>query len=446
MATRRRGSHMSAQQKIAAGRKEVFEKAPYIHHGTLMLVPIERPGLPEKWAITDRMGFMYDPDYLASLSVEEVGAMLAKCVTHCFRQHGPRGERMHAKSDDEQRRWGGSTSMTVNFDLKEAGFKLPDEAILPDDRSFPRYLLPEEYTRMWEEEDQNDDGGDDGKGPRKPGDKNGQKEGTGWNTRQGSGGGNPIEDEPDVDDDELGRDPSEVEEGSQRMAEEIKKEAQKGRGHVPAGFERWADSVLAPPKVPWRAQLARAARNAVKRWKQGKVDYRFNGIGRKQAALGFGPGKPILPRLQEPVPKVDIAGDTSGSMGQRELEHVVEESGGVLKAVGADCRFFSCDATVHTVKQCRTAAEIGAALKGGGGTSFVPVFDLIKELPEKPDVLVFITDGCGDAPATPPPYEVIWVLVGPYKQRPFPQGGDWADENGRISWGTFIEVDDIDAD
>lgn len=436
---RRKGSHMSASQKIAAGRKEVFEKAPYIHHGTLMLVPIESPGLPSKWAITDHMGLMYDPDYLASLSVEECGALLAKAVTHCFRMHGPRGERMHAKSDDERRRWGGSTSMCVNHDLREAGFKLPSDALMPGDRSFPQHLLPEEYLRMWEEEDDQNkgDGGD------KPGDGGeAPKSGNGWNTQQGSGGGNPVPGEPSPDDDEQGRSPDEIDAGAQQMAENIKKEAQKGRGFVPAGFERWADDVLAPPKIPWRQQLARAARNAVQRWKQGKVDYRYNGISRKQAAVGFGALRPILPRLQEPVPKVDIAGDTSGSMGERELTHIVEESDGVLKAIGADCRFFACDAEVHTVKQCRSAADIAAALKGGGGTSFVPVFTKIAELKDKPDVLVFITDGCGGAPAEKPPYEVIWVLVGPYRQVPYCRGG--GGDDGRINWGQVIEIEDID--
>ena len=50
-------------------------------------------------------------------------------------------------------------------------------------------------------------------------------------------------------------------------------------------------------------------------------------------------------------------------------------------------------------------------LKGGGGTSFVPVFDLLEEDFEKPAVVLYLTDGYGDAPKKEPNYPVIWGII-----------------------------------
>jgi predicted metal-dependent peptidase len=57
-----------------------------------------------------------------------------------------------------------------------------------------------------------------------------------------------------------------------------------------------------------------------------------------------------------------------------------------------------------------------------------------------PDVLVFLTDGCGQAPATQPKKvpHVIWVLCGEHKQVPFVyEEGD----HSEVSWGKIIEID-----
>ena len=45
------------------------------------------------------------------------------------------------------------------------------------------------------------------------------------------------------------------------------------------------------------------------------------------------------------------------------------------------------------------------------GTSFIPVFDYVRSHGMRPDVLVYVTDGYGDAPQKAPPYPVLWVLT-----------------------------------
>ena len=42
----------------------------------------------------------------------------------------------------------------------------------------------------------------------------------------------------------------------------------------------------------------------------------------------------------------------------------------------------------------------------------MPVFDYVaKEMQEKPDLLIYFTDGFGSAPPKAPPYPVMWVLT-----------------------------------
>ena len=50
-------------------------------------------------------------------------------------------------------------------------------------------------------------------------------------------------------------------------------------------------------------------------------------------------------------------------------------------------------------------------IKGGGGTDFRPVFEYVRKKSLNPDLLLFFTDGYGDAPDNPPPYPVMWVLA-----------------------------------
>jgi predicted metal-dependent peptidase len=126
---------------------------------------------------------------------------------------------------------------------------------------------------------------------------------------------------------------------------------------------------------------------------------------------------------------VAIAVDTSGSMGAAELTAALREANGVLSAIGADITYLACDADVHELIKVRDVKEMAKRLTGGGGTDFRPVFEALEKVRPIPEVLIFITDGCGPAPPAPPPRtRVIWLLVGPYQQAP-------------CSWGTQISID-----
>ena len=50
------------------------------------------------------------------------------------------------------------------------------------------------------------------------------------------------------------------------------------------------------------------------------------------------------------------------------------------------------------------------SFKGGGGTSFKPVFEYVATKCEQPDLLIYFTDGYGDVPEKPA-YPVMWVIT-----------------------------------
>jgi predicted metal-dependent peptidase len=127
-----------------------------------------------------------------------------------------------------------------------------------------------------------------------------------------------------------------------------------------------------------------------------------------------------------------VAIDTSGST-QWFLPQFVTELMGLLQSFGSyEVTVIQCDAEVHSVETYtpdrpppETLSGEPMELLGGGGTSFVPVFQHVGK-GERPDALVYLTDGYGDAPDKAPPYPVLWALT--------PEG------EAPASWGQVVSL------
>lgn len=104
-----------------------------------------------------------------------------------------------------------------------------------------------------------------------------------------------------------------------------------------------------------------------------------------------------------------VAVDTSGSIGQPQLDAFFDEIHGIFRS-GAKVRVVVCDAAVHEDfdYKGRQPIQIG----GGGGTSFEPVFRWMHAQRRlRFDACIYLTDGHGPAPATQPPCRVLWVVT-----------------------------------
>lgn len=121
-----------------------------------------------------------------------------------------------------------------------------------------------------------------------------------------------------------------------------------------------------------------------------------------------------------------LAIDTSGSCYGDVMEQFLAETKELFRSLSRfDFKKFvvlQCDAqiqqvdTYKNVRNFPTAADFdkGTRMMGWGGTSFIPVFDYIKELEDnndKVDCLIYLTDGYGDYPnEAPRNFKTYFVL------------------------------------
>jgi predicted metal-dependent peptidase len=431
----------AARTQLAVARLAATDpekgKAPYLSAAVFALVPRETPGLGTM-AVTARGVLMWDPAAVDRWTDEEVQAVLIHEAMHVLRDH-------HVRARDQ----GADPTLAnlcqdaeINDDLKQ--FQLPKGCIYPSSFGLPDGKTWEEYYALLrqqvkqcpqcgasKDEDEDEDGGGGHKcghhGPRSP------TAGAGW---CGSAGARAVPQEPADGDKAEGRSESDLASVRREVAEATQKHAAtKGRGSVPSGFLRWAEEMLKLPKVPWQQKLARSCRSAIA-WRAGATDYSYSRPSRRQGAIGYGAGRAVLPVLRSPVPQVAVALDTSGSMGKEEVLRALSEARGILISTGAEVLWIACDAAVHAIKRVRDWRALAKEVKGGGGTDFRPVFDALERERNRPDVLVFFTDGQGPAPAAPPAnMKVIWVLLGRHRTKPYADGR-------QVTFGEFIEIDE----
>ena len=94
-----------------------------------------------------------------------------------------------------------------------------------------------------------------------------------------------------------------------------------------------------------------------------------------------------------------------------------------------------CDAKLHRTDYAEEASDLNSirakGAPGGGGTSFIPVFDEIARLGLEPEALVYLTDGMGTFPRTEPKYHVIWGNVYPAAKYPWGDVVDIPKQTGK---------------
>lgn len=465
----------------------LLQKAPYFRSIVLGLVVREAPGLGTI-GVTDNGFLLVDYAFIAKLgggdkavAVQEMAGLWAHETLHRLNRHGAR------RGTRNPRTWNTANDMAINTTVREMGLRLPPDGKWPADFGFAEGLPAETYYELLQQMAAQQQAGQQsgkgqpqqqgqpqsGKGPKKKGQNGGQQqqgqdpggqddsqEGSGQGDSQdpgdqdGQGGGGqgqgehehgdrpnsgggwcgscagrPVPNEPDAGDPDARTD-AEMERGVREVASAIRDFAAKNRGKLPGELARWADTALEPPKVPWRQKLGTVCRRAVA-WSLGAIQHRYDAPSRRQAGIGYGGGRPVLPRLRRPVPRVVVAVDTSGSMSTNELSVAMSEVDGVLKAVGAEVDFISIDADIHSELKVHDVKSAIAALKGGGGTDFRPLFERIEQMRPRPDVCVFATDGYGPAPAVPPAgLQVVWLLIG-------------KNPNVPASWGESIVIEDL---
>lgn len=185
--------------------------------------------------------------------------------------------------------------------------------------------------------------------------------------------------------------------------------AAKGQGHVPAGLKRFCDELI-NPKLPWWEILRSFLRE------QCNDDYCWTTPNPYYDDCEF-----ILPAMEsERMGTVIMAKDTSGSIDKRLLATFIAEEQNCLDDMRPDKIVdICCDSAIHRVKEYTQGDKVDGDAPGGGGTSFVPIFDYIEEHDIRPKCLVIFTDLDGAFPKREPDYPVLWVRYNTNKKAPF---------------------------
>jgi predicted metal-dependent peptidase len=356
---------------LAAARLRAADQVPYLATALFALTPVVTPhmgtfGVDRHWRL------YADPVTADRWTVEEMAAVLVHEVNHLLRDHAGRAGAMGV-DERTHGRFNVAADMEINDDLSD--LPLPAGACLPLQFGAESGQLVEAYF-VWLEATQ--------LGPEL------------WECGSGAHGQTRPWDLPVAATTAVGD--AEGELIRQHVAVEIRAYAN-GRGTVPGGLARWASAFL-EPRVDWRRALGSAIRSGVVD-ASGAVDFTYRRPNRRTGSMR---GRRVVqPALRQPIPRVAVVVDTSGSMSALQLEQALAEIRGVLRGVsvtGEHLAVLSCDAAVRATQRVFSASAV--ALVGGGGTDMGAGLIAAAALRPVPDVVIVLTDGLTPWPSTAP--------------------------------------------
>lgn len=320
---------------------------------------------------TDGRRLFYDPGFVEKLNNNEIKGVIVHEILHCCYNHF---ERIGIR---DRRIWNIACDFAINPIVIESGYQLPEGA-----------LIDEKYTGKTAEWIYNDL---IEKGERMP---NFQSI------------GDVIPPPPGSED---------AQDGSEQLATDWERyvihaaqEAQKGNDKVPADLERFIGEIC-KPKINWKDALRRFVQM------QSKSDYTWKMPNTRYISQGM-----YLPSMQsESMPPMVVAVDTSGSVGPSELSAFSAEIQSIADEVKPErVVVIYCDARINAVEEYYPGDFIELKPKGGGGTSFVPVFEWISKQSDEFSCCVYLTDLYGNFPSS----EILPTIWAATSDQPVPFG------------------------
>jgi predicted metal-dependent peptidase len=165
-------------------------------------------------------------------------------------------------------------------------------------------------------------------------------------------------------------------------------------GNLPAGVQEMLTALfIQPPAVNWRAALRQFAQSA-------RSTRLRNTVRRPSKRYGTTPGVKINRRQ-----RVLVAIDTSGSVGAPEFQSFFNEIRHLWRA-GASVEVVECDTIIH--RRYRYDGVMPEQVTGRGGTDFSAPIELANR--ERPDLMIYLTDGFAGPMAIKPIIPVVWLI------------------------------------
>jgi predicted metal-dependent peptidase len=328
-------------------------------------------------------GQMYmNPDWCAPLTVRQLMFLLAHEAMHYMLSHALR------RGHRDPYAWNVAADKVINDTLIAAGVgDFIDGGVTLDGA---REMAAEALY------DENDDGG--GQGP--------------------GGIGNDVGDPTDEDGNPLDEATIHQLEAQAKIDAIQSAKAAKAVGKLPAEIERLVDQ-LVNVTTPWHEILERFMSAKV------KDGYTWQRPNRRFVGRGvYLPGVDYTPRMGPVV----IGADMSGSIQQPEIDMMNAHINRIMETCMPEAVYVVyCDHAVQCVDEYTPDDfPVRLSAKGGGGTSFKPVFDWIDNNDIEPECVVYLTDGYGDQNTFTTTHETVWLTTG----------------TTSFDWGTVIKFEE----
>lgn len=404
---------MNHDKRLEIAQMRVLFTVPFFAPGVCRLPIIWDDTIPT--ACTNGKHILWNPEWFDSLEDQELVTVLCEEVGHCLLGHlwrtplGANPTTWNIACDSAVRH------MMAEFGESVKSRKLADPFPFPD----PENSLPDpRFKNMSEEEiyailnrpqpNQKPKSGVSGKSggggappaSQQPGKQPGQ-----------TSGGKPTGSPTGQPDASAGRSqfaefevqtsqPSSAKDKNQWEGVLIQSAAAcKGRGDLPGSLQRFIQETLSP-QVPWW--------EIVRNWLREQVNDDWNWM---KPNPYYDESPFILPSLDsERIGEIVFATDTSGSIDNKTLAQFITEKQNCLDEMKPRKLLdLCCDTRITKEREYRPGDTIDPECPGGGGTSFIPVFNAVDKLPNPPKCLVYLTDLDGSFPKEEPSYPVLWV-------------------------------------
>lgn len=377
---------------LQQARGYVKTKFPYFYVTLLGLIPRHVKGIHTMF-VTQSMVLGIDMDWFATLTTEIAGGCLIHEVHHILR------DLSRLLPFPDQALAGRAFDIPINDDLKAAGIELPDWVIYSDTYKLPKGLTGEKYYELL--------GGV--QFPDEPSLGNGKCGSCDGYTQDIT-----TPDDP-------GRIPAEVLHFRKMGIQAIKEHFTKGgfgRGHIPNSLKELLEfDGTEEAVVPWSQVMGHTMGRVLGKVTYGHSDYSLRRPSKRSYAIGL-----LRPGLVAYEPTVCFIEDSSSSMGKEQLKPNRVEVANAMKVLGiTQVWFINADVIVHEKPKLISVQELMTlSVTGRGGTDFRPAIETAMLLKPPPDIIIYSTDGDGEAPDYQPHNtEFIWLLApGPWTRSP----------------------------
>ena len=395
---------MDAQLKVSRAITNLAFTNPFFGSCLMQLHVQENIAIPTM--ATNGQDLFWGRDFVDELTEPHTRGVLAHEVMHVILGHCVPHEGKDHQLCNVAMDW------VINEQLRLAGFELPEGALFDPTGKTSGWAWQEVYNYLKNiQEDKQDanEGTPDRGSDDQPSDETRQK------IKDMIGN---AEDHFDQNEGETGAEAQERRDRIDDMVVKAANAAEAAGKDVPGDVKDRLKQIR-EPKVDWREALINRARAPY------PEDFTMAKPNRKFLQSGL-----YLPSMVGEKPRaVGIGLDTSGSMSREDLENACSEVNYIINDIKPEVVYLmSADHAVANVREYTGDVWFDVSdfeVVGGGGTSFAPVFDHIRENNIEIDQMIYFSDMYVSEycfPREHPDYPVTFVSTGGYEPDCLPFG------------------------